>query len=94
MGARGQRHAPAALPPGKKTWYTLYRGLCGPQDLSGRVQKISPHTGIGVTSTDFIVKVELEYQANFSEVLSPPPPTLMINLCDKAIWPKIRDMKL
>jgi hypothetical protein len=41
----GQRHAPAALPPGK-TRYPLYRGLGGPQGRSGRVRKISPPTGI------------------------------------------------
>jgi hypothetical protein len=37
----GQRHAPAALPPGK-TRYLLYRRLGGPQCRSGRVWKISP----------------------------------------------------
>jgi hypothetical protein len=37
----GQRHAPAALPPGK-TQYPLYRRLDGPQGRSGRVRKISP----------------------------------------------------
>ena len=31
----GQRHAPAALPPGK-TRYPLYRRLGGPQGRSGR----------------------------------------------------------
>ena len=41
----GQRHAPAALPPGK-TRYPLYSGLGGPQGRSGRVQKISPPTRI------------------------------------------------
>ena len=35
-----QRHAPAALPPGK-TRYPLYRRLGGPQGRSGRVRKIS-----------------------------------------------------
>ena len=29
MGVGGQRHGPAALPPGK-TWYPLYRRLRGP----------------------------------------------------------------
>ena len=38
-GVGGQRHAPAALPPGK-TRYPLYRGLGRPQSLSGRVRKI------------------------------------------------------
>ena len=36
-----ERHAPAALPPGK-TRYPLYRTLGGPQGRSGRVWKISP----------------------------------------------------
>jgi len=40
MGVGGQRHTPAALPPGK-TRYPLYRRLGGPQGRSGRVQKIS-----------------------------------------------------
>jgi len=39
-GVGGQRHAPAALPPGK-TRYPLYRRLGGPQGRSGRVRKIS-----------------------------------------------------
>ena len=46
MGMGGQRHAPAALPPGK-TQYPLYRRLGGPQGRSRRVQKISSLTGIG-----------------------------------------------
>ena len=45
MRVGGQRHAQAALPPGK-TQYPLYRRLDGPQVRSGRVQKISPPTGI------------------------------------------------
>jgi len=40
----GQRHAPAALPPGK-TRYPLYRRLGGPQGRSGRETKISPLPG-------------------------------------------------
>ena len=35
----GQRHASAALPPGK-TRYTLYRRLGGPQGRSGRVRTV------------------------------------------------------
>ena len=42
MGVRGQRHAPAALPPGK-TRYPLYRRLGGPQRRSGWVRKSRPH---------------------------------------------------
>jgi hypothetical protein len=41
---RGQRHAPAALPPGK-TRYPSYRSLGGPQGRSGQVRKISPLPG-------------------------------------------------
>jgi hypothetical protein len=41
----GQRHAPAAITPGK-TRYPLYRRLGGPQGRSRQVRKISPLTGI------------------------------------------------
>ena len=41
MGVGGQRHAPAALPPGK-TRYPLCRRLGGPHRLSGRVRNILP----------------------------------------------------
>ena len=44
MGVGGQRHTPAALPPGKIR-YPLYRRLGGPQGRSGRVRKISPPPG-------------------------------------------------
>jgi len=44
MGVGCQRHAQAALPPGKIR-YPLYRSLDGPQGRSGRVQKISPPSG-------------------------------------------------
>jgi hypothetical protein len=43
-GVGYQRHAPAALPPGK-TRYPLYRRLGGPQRRSGQVCKISPLPG-------------------------------------------------
>jgi hypothetical protein len=43
--AGGYRHAPAASPTGMSR-YCLYRRLGGPPDLSGRVQKDSPSTGI------------------------------------------------
>ena len=38
-GVGGQRHAPAALPPGKNR-YPLYRRLGGSQGRSGRARKI------------------------------------------------------
>ena len=44
MGLGGQRHAPAALPPGK-TRYPFYSWLGGPQGRSGQVRKISPPRG-------------------------------------------------
>jgi hypothetical protein len=44
MSVGGQRHAPAALPPGK-TRYPLSRRLGGPQAPSGRMQKISSPPG-------------------------------------------------
>ena len=44
MGVGGQRHAPAALPPGK-TRYPLYRRLGGPQGRSGQVRIILPPQG-------------------------------------------------
>ena len=45
MGVDGQRHTPAALPPGK-TRYPLYRRLGGPEGLSGRMRKKLGATGI------------------------------------------------
>jgi len=44
MGVGDQRHAPAALPPGK-TRYPLYKRLGGPQGRSGRMRKTSPPPG-------------------------------------------------
>jgi hypothetical protein len=44
MGVGGQRHAPAALPPGK-TRYPLYSRLSGTRGRSQRVRKISPPPG-------------------------------------------------
>jgi len=38
MNVNGQLYAPATFPPGKITpWYTLDRGLSGPQSRSGRL---------------------------------------------------------
>ena len=62
MGLGGQRHAPAALPPGK-TRYLLYKRLVGAQDQSGRLRKLStppgfdPRTGHPVASryTDWAI---------------------------------------
>ena len=45
MWLGGQRHTPAALPPGR-TCYQLYRRMVGHQDQSGRVRKLSSPTRI------------------------------------------------
>ena len=58
-----QRHAPAALPPGK-TRYPLYKRVGGPQGRSGEERKISlppgidPRTVQSVAShyTDYLVR--------------------------------------
>ena len=47
MGVGGQRHAPAALPPGRAR-YPLYRRLGGPQGRAGWVRKISPSPGFEI----------------------------------------------
>jgi hypothetical protein len=44
-GVGGQRHAPAAIPPGI-TRYRLYKRLCRPQGRSGQVRKVSPLSGL------------------------------------------------
>ena len=62
MGVGGQRHAPAALPPGK-TRYPLYKSLVGPQDRSGRVRKISPPTD--TRSPDHPARSELLYRLSY-----------------------------
>jgi len=64
MVVGGQRHAPAALPPGK-TRYPLYRRLGGPQGRSGQVRKISPPQGfdpqtvqpVAIRYTDWAIAV-------------------------------------
>jgi len=43
MGVGGQRHVPAALPPGKRPSTHYIGGWVGPR--SGRVRKISPPPG-------------------------------------------------
>ena len=59
MEVGGQRHAPAALPPGK-TQYPLHSG---PQGRSGRVRKISPPTGI--RSPDLPARSESLYRLGY-----------------------------
>ena len=59
MGVGGQRHAQAALPPGK-TRYPLYWKLGGPQGRSGRVrQNVAP---TGIRSPDRAARSESLYR--------------------------------
>ena len=58
----GQRHVPAALSPGK-TRHPMHRRLGGTQERSGRVQKISPLTGI--RSPDHPARSESLYRLNY-----------------------------
>jgi hypothetical protein len=43
MGAGGQRHTPAALTPGKRPWYPLYRSWIGHRTGLDRCRKSRPH---------------------------------------------------
>ena len=61
-GVGGQRHAPAALTPGK-TRFPLYRRSCWPPGRSGLVRKISPLTGI--QSTDRQARNESLYRLSY-----------------------------
>ena len=54
-GVSGQRHAPAALSPGK-TRYPLYRRLGGPQGRSGVCGKSRPHCIPGPSSPQYVPK--------------------------------------
>jgi hypothetical protein len=54
----GQRHAPAALTPGK-TRDPLYRRLVAPQGQSGRLQKLStPPPGLDLRTVQIVVSRE------------------------------------
>ena len=66
MVVGGQRHAPAALPPGK-TRYSLHKRLGGPQGRSGRVRQISPPTGI--RSPDRPARSESLYRLSYRGVV-------------------------
>jgi hypothetical protein len=57
-----QRHAPAALPPGK-TRHPFYKKVGGPQGRSGRLRKISTLTGFDPR----IVQVESRYITLFRQ---------------------------
>ena len=54
VGARDQRHAPAALPKEKKPRYPLYRRLYGLRSRSGRLWKreVCPHPGFELRTVE------------------------------------------
>ena len=56
----GQRHAPAALPPGK-TRYPLYRRLGGPQNRSGQVLETSPSPGFDPRTVQLVASRYTDY---------------------------------
>jgi hypothetical protein len=60
MGMGGQRHAPAALPPGM-TRYPLHRRLVRPQGRSGRVLKISPSPGFDSRTVQLVASRYTDY---------------------------------
>jgi hypothetical protein len=60
MGVGGQRHAAAALTPGK-TRYPLYRGLGGRLGRSGRVRKISPTPGFELRNVQLVASRYTDY---------------------------------
>ena len=45
MGEGGQRHTPAALPPGNKPGTHFKGGWVGPKSRSGWMRKVSPIPG-------------------------------------------------
>jgi hypothetical protein len=87
----GQRHAPAALPPGK-TRYPLYRRKGGPQGRSGQVRKISPPPGLDprtvqpvasrYTDWDILTHVLCEVRFESLGVYEVEPGYNDIGLCD------------
>ena len=60
MGVGGQRHAPAALPPGM-TRYPLYRRLGGTQGWCGRVLKILPPLGFDPQTVQLVASRYADY---------------------------------
>jgi hypothetical protein len=60
MGVGGQRHAPAALPPGM-TRYPLYRRLARPQGRSGLILKISPPPGFDPRTVQLVASRYTDY---------------------------------
>ena len=77
MGLGGQRHAPAALLPGK-TRYPLRRRLGGPQGRSARVRKISPPPGFNPRTVQPVASRYIDWAI--------PAPLTTKTLIISAIW--------
>jgi hypothetical protein len=73
----GQRHAPAALPPGV-TRYPLYRRLGRPQGRSGRVLKISPPPGFDPRTVHPVASRYTDYAI--------PAPTVVVVQVIAVFW--------
>ena len=78
MEVGGQRHAPAALPTGKRPGTQCTEGLGGHQDRSGLVQKISPPPGFDPRTiqpvesryTDCIIPIHIFYSGTLAKCSS------------------------
>jgi hypothetical protein len=71
MGVGGNRRAPAALTP-RKTLYSLYRRLGGPQGRSGRVRKISSSPGFDLQTVQPVAGRYTDYSKTLkTEILVP-----------------------
>jgi len=73
----GQRHTPAALPPGKNR-YPLYRGLGGPRGRSGRVRKIFPPPGFDPRTIQPVASrcTDRKYSSQINILVLPRPTQL------------------
>jgi hypothetical protein len=93
MGLGGQRHAPAALPPGM-TRYPLYSRLGGPQGRSGRVRKISPpkwirfpdRSAVPCRYTDHAISTPFTWRSGFN---SAPRPVSCLRYFSAQIIPPV-----
>ena len=89
MGVGGQRHVPAALPPGKIR-YPLYRRLSGLQGLSGRGEENLAFTGI--RSPDHPVRTESLYRLRYprSVIYIHTIYSIYIYINIQVVWPFIK----
>jgi hypothetical protein len=63
---------PGHFIPGK-TWYSLYRRLCGPQSQSGCVQKISPPPRVDLQTIQTVVSRDSSESLYLLHYPGPPP---------------------